>query len=417
MNADVIRDHPRSNPRKSAYGPYGPYRQSERTEIYKKYLERLVEEGKAYYCYCAKEELEAERQAMISQGLPPKYGGHCRSLANPPTGKKPQVIRFKTPEAIVEFKDIIRGKVGFDAALFGDIVIAKDLENPLYNFAAVVDDEEMKISHVIRGEDHLSNTPKQILLQKALGFGEPQYAHLPLILAADRSKLSKRFAETSLLDCEKQGYLPEAMVNFLVLLGWHPKEDKEIFSREELIKEFNLKRVQKAGAVFNPEKLDWLQKEHLKTLSVNEIADRLSPFLKDKKVSPAKEFLKKVIEIERPRLKALGEFLELAGFFFELPDYEAKLLVWQKETPAKTRKILENLTGIVKNAKGFNAGELNSALLPIINKEGRGPVLWPLRVALSGRAASPDPLDIMEVLGQKESERRLEVAVEKIVCE
>lgn len=410
----------RQQPATSHKSKFGPYRQSERTEIYKKYLNRLLEEGRAYYCYCTKEELEAERQAMASQGLPPKYGGHCRIYAEQRgqhadlRGKKPQVIRFKTPEAIVEFKDIIRGKVSFDAALFGDIVVAKDLENPLYNFAAVVDDEEMKIGHVIRGEDHLSNTPKQILLQKALGFEEPQYAHLPLILSADRSKLSKRFAETALLDYKKQGYLPQAIVNFIALLGWHSKENKEVFSREELIKEFELKRVQKAGAVFNPEKLDWLQKEHLKTLSVDEIADLILPSLKVKKISTTKEFLKKVIRIERSRLKTFGEFLELAGFFFKLPEYGAELLVWQKGSSAKIRKILDDLMAIIKNTKGFNREELNSAILPMINEEGRGQVLWPLRVALSGQAASPDPLDIMEVLGREESERRLKAAVEKI---
>ncbi len=395
-------------------GNYGPYRQSERTEIYKKYLNQLLEEGRAYYCYCTKEELEAERQAMSSQGLPPKYGGHCRNLDKQPAGKKPEVIRFKTPEATVEFKDIIRGKITFDAALFGDIVIAKDLENPLYNFAAVVDDEEMKISHVIRGEDHLSNTPKQILLQKTLGFEEPQYAHLPLILSADRSKLSKRFAETALLDYKKQGYLPEAVVNFLALLGWHSKENKEVFLRKELIKDFELKRVQKAGAIFNPEKLDWLQKEHLKTLNVDEIADLILPSLKEKKISTTKEFLRKVIEIERSRLKTFGEFLELAGFFFKSPDYEVGLLVWQKGSPAKIKKVLDDLIAIIKNVKEFNREELNNAILPMIDKEGRGSVLWPLRVALSGLAASPDPLDIMEVLGREESERRLKIAEKKI---
>jgi len=232
-------------------GEFGPYRQSERTAIYHKYLQQLIESGDAYYCYCSKEDIEAQRQMMLAQGLPPKYSGHCRNLAAPPEGKSPEVIRFKTPEVKVEFKDLVRGKVVFDAALFGDFIIAKDLDSPLYNFAVVVDDALMEISHVIRAEDHLSNTPKQILMGRALGFDEPIFAHIPLILNADRSKMSKRFADTALLNYRERGYVPEAMLNFLALLGWHPRGDKEVLSREELIAEFDIDRVQQSGAIFN----------------------------------------------------------------------------------------------------------------------------------------------------------------------
>lgn len=395
------------------------YRQSERTEIYKKYLEKLLADSHAYYCCCTKEDLEGERQAMISQGLPAKYQGHCRNLAKPPPGKAPQVIRFKTQEAKVEFKDVIRGTVKFDAGLFGDMVIAKDLNMPLYNFAAVVDDEEMKITHVIRGEDHLSNTPKQILLQKALGFREPEYAHMPLILAADRSKLSKRYAESSFSEYIEKGYLPEALVNFLALLGWHSKEDKEVFTKEELIKEFDLKRVQKAGAVFNPEKLDWLQKEHLKLLSVDEITNRLEPLLKEKGIKIAKAFLGKIAEVEKRRIKTLKEFPDSAGFFFKLPDYKMELLMRQNETKEKTKKVLEETLATVEKIKeeNFNRDGLAPALADIISREGRGAVLWPLRVAVSGLGASPDPLEIIDVLGKRESERRIKIAIERIKSE
>ncbi|HUC31179.1 MAG TPA: glutamate--tRNA ligase, partial [Candidatus Paceibacterota bacterium] len=247
-------------------GEYGPYRQSERTEIYKKYLNQLITSGDAYYCYCSKEDIEAQRQAMLAQGRPPKYSGHCRNIAAPPEGKSPEVIRFKVPEIKVEFKDLVRGKVVFDAALFGDMIIAKDLDTPLYNFAVVVDDELMKISHVIRAEDHLSNTPKQILMQRALGFAEPIYAHIPLILNADRSKMSKRFTDVALMNYRDRGYVPEAMINFLAFLGWHPKGDKEVLSRKELIAEFDIDRVQQSGAIFNEEKLDWLNREHIKIM-------------------------------------------------------------------------------------------------------------------------------------------------------
>ena len=254
-------------------------RQSERTDLYRKYLEKLLTSGDAYYCYCTKEELEGQRQAMLASGVPPKYSGHCRNLAKPPTGRKPEVIRFKVPEIKVEFKDMIRGKVAFDAALLGDQVIAKDLDTPLYNFAVVIDDNEMRITHVIRGEDHLSNTPKQILIFRALGFDEPIFAHIPLILNPDRSKMSKRFADTALTQYREAGYLPEAIVNFLALLGWHPKDDKEILSAEDLIAEFDLARVQKAGAIFNQEKLDWLNREHMKKMSDKELAAAARPFI------------------------------------------------------------------------------------------------------------------------------------------
>jgi len=421
INADTISDNLRNNLRKSAYGPYGPYRQSERTTSYKKYLEKLLAEGKAYYCYCTKEELEAERQAMLAQGLPPKYSGHCRQYAelrgtiSPPPEKSPQVIRFKTSEAQVKFKDIIRGDVNFDAGLFGDMIIAKDLETPLYNFAAMVDDEEMEISHVIRGEEHLSNTPKQILMQKALGFREPEYAHLPLILNPDRSKMSKRFADTALSSYREQGYLPEALINFLVLLGWHPKDNRELFALPDLVNEFDLKRVQKAGAVFNQEKLDWLQKEYIKNLSVDEIVGRLKPALEKKGVVVADEFLKKVVEAERPRLKTLDEFFDLAGFFFKLPDYEASLLIWQKEPAEKIKNTLGDVLVIIKNlGANLDRKKLLDALAGLTEKEGRGAVLWPLRAALSGQIASPDPTELAEILGREETMRRIKIAIEKL---
>lgn len=415
MNADVIRDHLRSNLRKSA-SPYGPYRQSERIGLYKKYLEKLIEDGKAYFCYCTKEELEAERQAMLAQGLPPKYSGHCRNLTAPPQGKSQQVIRFKTPESQVKFKDIIRGEVTFDAGLFGDIIIAKNLETPLYNFTAVVDDEEMKISHVIRGEEHLSNTPKQILMQKALGFSEPEYAHLPLILNPDKSKMSKRFADTALSIYKERGYLPEAIINFLALLGWHPKDNRELFILKNLINEFDLKRVQKAGAVFNQEKLDWLQKEHMKNLTVEEVMNRLKPILEEKNIKTNKKFLKRVIESEKPRLKTTNEFIDLAGFFFRLPEYEASLLIWQEESASKIKNILNAVLKILEDLGVENPTKeaLMNALADITAKEGRGVVLWPLRAALSGQMASPDPMELVGVFGVKETARRIKIAIKKL---
>lgn len=402
-------------------GDYGPYRQSERIEIYKRYLERLLEENRAYWCYCDKEELEAERQAMLAQGLPPKYSGHCSNLKEPPPGKKRGAIRFRTPNVKVEFKDIIRGRVTFDASLFGDFIIARSLESPLFNFSGAIDDWEMKISHVIRGEEHLSNTPKQILIQKALGFDTPIYAHIPLILNPDRSKLSKRFAETSVLKYREDGYLPEALINFLVLLGWHPTHDREIFSLEDLIKEFNIKRVQKAGAVFNQEKLDWLNSQYLKNLNSRNLAEKLIPILQKENIYPEKEFLVKVVEVERERLKKLTDFLVIARFFFELPNYEAKMLLWKERNISQTKETLQQILVALdhfdEEKNEIEKSVLYQAISPIIEKEGRGEVLWPLRVAVSGQMASPDPLDIIKVLGLKEAKRRIRIAIDKLTSD
>jgi len=243
-------------------GDYGPYRQSEKKEIYAKYLKKLLDENKAYHCFCSEEELEAQRQYQLSIGEAPRYSGKCASLPKEVVEKyltegKPWVLRFRIPGKKIEFEDLIRGKVEFDTSLMGDTVIAKNLFTPLYNFACVIDDFEMQVSHVIRGEDHISNTPKQILLQEALGFPQPKYAHLPLILGPDRTKLSKRHGAISVSEYKREGYLPEALINFMAFLGWNPGGEREIYSLASLIKEFSLEAVQKSGAIFNIKRLDF----------------------------------------------------------------------------------------------------------------------------------------------------------------
>ncbi|MEK9173153.1 MAG: glutamate--tRNA ligase [Patescibacteria group bacterium] len=397
-------------------GEFSPYRQSERIEVYKKYLQKLLDEKKAYYCYCTKDELEAERQDMIVEGLSPKYNGHCRHPDNPKAGREPQVIRFVTSETKIEFTDLVRGKVVFDGSLLGDQVIAKNLITPLYNFAVVIDDEEMRVSHVIRGEDHLSNTPKQILMQKALDFETPVYAHLPLILAADRSKLSKRYAETSLLDYREKGYLPGALLNFIALLGWHPKGDEEVMNPSQMTEKFDVKKVQKSGAVFNPEKLTWLNSQHIKNLSSQELFKLLSPELKEKNIIAEKEFVLKLIEVEKSRLKTLKDFIPQTDFFFELPNYEAKLLRWKDETlPEIETSLLKSLRAVEKiNAKEFTAKSIKEALESIVDSTSRGQIYWPLRVALSGKKASPDPAEIGSIIGKEETEKRIKIALEKV---
>ncbi len=397
-------------------GEFGPYRQSERTAIYKKYLQQLIESGDAYYCYCTKEDIEAQRQMMLSQGLPPKYSGHCRNTPAP-AGQSPETIRFKVPEVKVEFKDLVRGKVVFDAALFGDFIIAKDLDTPLYNFAVVVDDSLMQISHVIRGEDHLSNTPKQILMGRALGFSEPIFAHIPLILNPDRSKMSKRYSDTALMNYRERGYVPEAMINFLALLGWHPRGDKEVLSREELIAEFDIDRVQQSGAIFNEEKLDWLNREHIKTMPIAKVAALAAPFFAKQSIAVRDEaLLERVITVQIARAKTLEELAQASAFFFAVPEYEPKLLIWKDNSTLKeVAEVLSDARVIINGiaAEDFNHETLTACLPLIVGERSRGIVLWPLRVAISGQANSPDPIEIMSVIGKDESLHRIDTAIKK----
>ena len=266
-------------------GEFEPYKQSQRLDYYEKYLKKLLEENKAYYCFCAPEELEEKRQEQMSRGVAPKYDGTCAHLSEDAVkkniaGGKPFVIRFKIENKKVKFHDLVRGDVEFDAGLLGDVVIAKNLNAPLYHFAVVVDDYEMRISHVIRGEEHLSNTPRQILLQQAMGFYQPSYAHLPLMLNTDRSKLSKRQGDVALSNYHEQGYLPEAIVNFMVLLGWNPGTEKEIFSMAQLEKEFSIEKVQKAGAVFNNQRLDFINGYYIREKPAEKLAGVFPPLPK-----------------------------------------------------------------------------------------------------------------------------------------
>lgn len=395
-------------------GPHAPYRQSERTEIYEKYLSKLLEDKKAYYCYCSKEDLEAEKEFLTASGLPPKYSGKCRNLKEAPEGKIPQSIRFRTPDKKISFEDLVRGNVSFDTSLFGDMIIAKDTKNPLYNFAVVVDDYEMEVTHVIRGEEHLANTPRQMLIQEALGFNTPTYGHLPLILAADRSKLSKRYAETAMLQYKEDGYLPEALINFLVLLGWHPSGNDEIFSLEELIKEFDVKRVQKAGAVFDPQKLDWLNGYYIRKMSPENLAERLKDFTNTETLKDDRTL--KIISAVRDRMTTLKDFGTLSSFFHQLPAYEADLLVWKKSDKDKTKEVLEGLLNVLGDLpeSGLNKEILDAKLETLIQKFDKGTVLWPMRVALSGQSASPDPFTIAEILGREEVLKRISLAHQKL---
>jgi len=415
-------------------GNFGPYKQTQRLDLYEKYLEKLLKENKAYYCFCSQEELEQKRQDQMSRGLAPKYDGKCAGLSKQEierniATKKPCVIRFKVPSKKVKIKDLIRGEVEFDAGLLGDIIIAKSLNTPLYNFAVVVDDYEMKISHVIRGEEHLANTLRQVLIQEALGFDRPVYAHIPLILNSDRSKMSKRFGDVALADFHKKGYLSEALVNFMVLLGWNPGTEKEIFSLSQLEKEFSIEKVQKSGAIFNLQRLDFINGLYIREKSLEKLAELCKPYLKEAgllvvgQVSENK--LQKIVEVSRTRMKKLSEIVELSDFFFyDKLKFDKDLLQWKGVGERETKESLEYSEKVLSEVKEWELKSLEKELFFASEKfnlekgyqqNNKGYLLWPLRVALSGKEYSPSPFEIAEILGKEKTLKRISESLKILV--
>lgn len=358
------------------------YRQSERGGVYKKYLQKFLDNGNAYF--------------------------------------DDNAIRFKNPNKTIVFEDTIRGKIEFKTDDVGDFVIAKDINTPLFHFAVVVDDYEMGVTHIIRGEDHISNTPRQILIQETLGAERPAYAHLPLILAPDRSKLSKRHGAVSLKQYHDDGYLKAAIINFLAFIGWNPGDNREIFSKEELIKEFSLKRIQKGGAVFNIERLNWFNKEYIKKLDAETLENYLMEHVSDgwKKNAEAHPlFWSKIVELERKRISKLSDIKERIRYFFETPEYKKEKLLWKKELDInKTKKHLKEIVKLLGGGgeNNFEADKIKSAVWNYAEKEGMGNVLWPFRVSLTGLEKSPDPFIVAEILGKNETIERLNNAISKI---
>ncbi|HOF50573.1 MAG TPA: glutamate--tRNA ligase [Candidatus Colwellbacteria bacterium] len=391
------------------------YRQSERTDFYTNHLKKLIEEDKAYYCFCTKEELEKERKVMEEKGMAPKYGGKCASIDKKEAEKRVEsgeayVIRLRVPEGKIAFKDMIRGEVEFDAGLMGDVIIARNLEEPLYNFSVVIDDILMKISHVIRGEEHLPNTPKQLVIYNALNANPPLFAHLPLLLNKDRSKMSKRYGDVAVKDYLERGYLPEALINFVALLGWHPQGNQEIFSREELINEFDIERVQKAGAVFDIEKLNWINRQYIVNLPEQALTEKIKEHIPEEwKINPA------MVRAIKPRLDKIGDAKELLVVYFELPEYEKELLFWKGED-RNTKSILEKLAAGINDIEDgkFDLENVTEKITALVPDDKKGDYLWPLRVSLSGSKTSPTPFELLAGLGKEESLRRIRIAIGKL---
>lgn len=407
-------------------GDKNPYRQSERIQVYAKYIRKLLDENRAYLCFCSEDELRLKRESDMAQGIASRYSGKCSTLTQEQIQERlsagqPFLVRFRMPKTKITVNDLIKGKVEFDTSDIGDIAISKGLEMPLYNFSVVIDDFEMEISHIIRGDDHLSNTPKQIMIQKALDIPELKYAHLPLILGQDRTKLSKRHGAVSIREYRELGYLPEAMINFMTTLGWHTPDNQEIFSMNELISKFSLDRVQKGAAVFNLEKLNWLNSVYIKKYSDENLLKLLRPYLKGQGIDAEEDYLIKIITLEKERIVKLSDFINLTDFFFKKPDYEANILIWKNMEKGEVSGVLDKCIGIVDNLdRGqFNKSDLEKEFFREIDKDvflkqDRGRILWPLRAALSGRTASPGPFEMAEILGKQETLERLKKALQKL---
>ena len=414
-------------------GEFGSYIQSERLDIYKKYAEQLVAEGKAYYCFCIPERLEEMRQEQLAQKRAPMYDRNCLKLSPEEIKEKlakgeKYVIRQKiNTEGITEFEDLVRGKVQIKNDLLDDQVLLKSDSYPTYNFANVIDDHLMEISHVFRGEEYVSSTPKYIQLYQNFGWDIPEVAHLPLLLNPDKSKLSKRQGDVAVEDYIKQGYLKEAIINFVALLGWNPGEGstQEIFSLEELIEKFDLSHVHKAGAVFDVKKLDWINSEYIKKLPINDLYLEARSFLKEKefykewnakrKTQNAKideDFLKKVLTIEQDRLNKLSEVGENNKFFFKDIEAEKELLRWKDMSDEDLKRSLEKSKSILEkiSEENWTKENLEKTLVEAAGDK-KGDLLWPLRAALTGEQKSPSPFDVAWVLGKSESLKRINSAL------
>jgi len=409
-------------------GSYGPYIQSERVEMYRQAADKLVTQEDAYYCYCSPERLEEMRKEQVKRKQPPGYDRHCRDLTPEQRaeyekkGIKP-VVRFRTPlEGQTGFNDIVWGELKFENNTLDDLVLLKSDGYPTYNLANVVDDHEMEISHVIRAEEFISTTPHHVLLYKALGYEPPQFAHLPRVLGSDRSKLSKRHGAVSIDEFQKHGYLPEAMVNFLALLGWSLDDKTEIMSRQQLIEAFTLERVSKTAAIFNREKLDWMNGVYIRNLSLDDFINRTIPFLEKGLPKSAKrpldiDYVKKIMPLVQERAKTLGEVPELVRFFFvDESDYETDSLVGKDMTKALSLKALEVSFQRLGNLESFDTESLEALLRPLaVELELKtGQLFGTLRVAVTGRTAAPPLFQTMEVLGKEVCLDRIKAALAKL---
>lgn len=404
--------------RYASRGDYGPYFQMERLELYRKYTDLLVSQGRAYACYCSKEDLEAMRREAQLEKRPPRYDGRCRNLSAEQRKMleakgKTASIRLRMPDdGVTLVRDQIRGDVEFENKLLQDFVIQKTTGGPTYNFACVIDDHEMKITHVIRGDEHLSNTPSQIQLYQALGWEPPIFAHLSMILGPDGTKLSKRHGATSVLEYKMQGYLPHTMRNYLALLGWATKDSQQLFGQQELIDKFDIRGCQKNPATFDPVKLSWMNGEYIRAMSKEELLDAALPFLEGAGLGGiTREGLLPAVALEQEKYKLLAEIPGLVEFFFKGVQYDPKAVdkVLRKDG---VDEVLKGLAALLEGLEPFKEKKLEEAIRNFCSERSlkTGQVFHPLRVAVSGRTEGPTLFLMLEVLGKKTVLERLHSA-------
>ncbi len=409
-------------------GEYSPYFQSQRLEIYREIAQRLVSQGDAYYCYCSPQRLEEMRAEQVRGKQPPGYDRHCRNLSREEKAQKEAegvtpVVRFKTPlNGQTRFNDLIRGVVVFENSTIDDFVLLKSDGYPTYHLANVVDDHLMEITHVLRAEEWLSSTPRHQLLYQALEFEPPQFAHLPMLLGTDRSKLSKRHGAASITEYRHLGYLPATMVNFLALLGWSLDDRTEILSRQELINNFSLERVSRTAAIFNRDKLDWMNGVYIRSLSLEGFTQQAFPFLDRGLPAQVKrplstDYVEQIMPLIQERARTLVEVVALAKFFFvdEL-DYDASLLVGKNMDYESTLRALQEAQNRLEQLEEFDAESLEFLLRPLAMELGlkTGQLFGALRVATTGRTAAPPLFQTMAVLGKKCCLKRIETALAKL---
>jgi glutamyl-tRNA synthetase len=406
-------------------GNYGPYMQSQRLDIYKKYADQLIEKGKAYYCFCTPERLKSLKEEQEKQKLPQaKYDKHCIHFSKEEVQNKlasgiPKVVRLNVEQDhTIKFDDIVREHVEFESNNIDDQVLIKSDGYPTYHLANVVDDHLMKITHVIRGEEWLSSTPKHVLLYDAIGWERPIFAHLPLLLNADRSKLSKRQGDVAVEDYRDKGFLKEALINFVALLGWNAGDDKEFYYMDELVSNFELERVNKAGAVFDLQKLNWLNAEHLRKKSNKELLSLLKDEIQKSKFKDhnySDNFLSLIIESMKERVSFIKEFIDTCTYFYESPkEYEQKSVEknWKPETPEQLNKLKEEFA-LLNNPTKEDFEHALAKVSEEINV-GKGKLIHPLRLAVSGKSTGPGMFDLLFILGKDEVVKRIQAAINKL---
>jgi len=396
-------------------GPFAPYIQSERLELYHKCAQYLVDKGFAYYCTCSPERLEEVRKTQMASGKPPRYDRHCRDLGIKGTpGDKDKVIRFKIPyTGTTTFHDLIRGDISFSNALLDDFIIIKSDGYPTYHLANIVDDHFMKITYVMRAEEWIPSTGKHILLYRAFGWKPPIFAHLSVILGPDKSKLSKRHGAASIIDYKERGYLPDALFNFLALIGWSPKENRELFSRQELIELFDLSGLNPSSGVFDINKLNWMNGEYIRMMPVEELVEVSMPFLAKRLWDKfPRDYLIKVYTLMHERIKLLTDIYDLGSFFFEEPkgyDENALRKYFTQETIPHLERLLERLSTMTnfetKDIEGIFRGYSEEAGLKLAQ------IVHPVRVAITGITIGPGLFELMEVIGKEECLRRINKAL------